>query len=181
MKKILASVLIVILAVGTFAGYKRINKIFPQRKEVVVEKGEFIKYDEGVSISVKDKKWLSEKETEQRIKNLRFDDQWQHKIMDVTFSIKNETDEKKKISFTDLYLETLGVANGLVLQLCTSDHSDYSNLRKEKELEPGEQKEVTIPYMMVSLHFQKKDWENIENRDFWITFSSYPEKIYLRL
>lgn len=50
-----------------------------------------------------------------------------------------------------------------------------------EKLEPGEEKVVTYPYEMCSIWFHKKDWENVEKRSFWLTFSSYPDKIVLYL
>ena len=50
-----------------------------------------------------------------------------------------------------------------------------------EKLEPGEEKVVMYPYEICSIWFHKKDWENVEKRSFWLTFSSYPEKTVLYL
>ena len=55
------------------------------------------------------------------------------------------------------------------------------NTTEEEKLEPGEEEIVTYPYEICSIWFHKKDWKNIEMRSFWMTFSSYPDKIVLYL
>ena len=62
----------------------------------------------------------------------------------------------------------------------TFDGQEHYSSMVEK-LEPGEEKVVMYPYEICSIWFHKKDWENVDKRSFWLTFSSYPEKTVLYL
>ena len=91
------------------------------------------------------------------------------KIIEVSVCLKNTTEEEKEVPITYLSLETTGVGTAISQELLMG------------KLEPGEEKVVTYPYEICSIWFHKKDWENVEKRSFWLTFSSYPEKTVLYL
>ena len=76
---------------------------------------------------------------------------------------------------TYLSLETTGVGTAISQELLMGNSEHYGSM--VEKLEPGEEKVVTYPYEICSIWFHKKDWENVEKRSFWLTFSSYPDKI----
>lgn len=80
---------------------------------------------------------------------------------------------------TDLNLITSGMANGIAKEISDSYSDSYGRLKQV--LSPGEIRQVTYPYEILSLWFTKKDWEQIEEREFWLSFSEYPVKTILRL
>ncbi len=49
------------------------------------------------------------------------------------------------------------------------------------ELEPGERKQKIIGYDILSNQINKKEWKEIEERKFYLTFALYPEKKMLEL
>jgi len=92
---------------------------------------------------------------------------------------KMATEEEKEVPITYLSLETTGVGTAISQELLMGNSEHYGSM--VEKLEPGEEKVVTYPYEMCSIWFHKKDWENVEKRSFWLTFSSYPDKIVLYL
>ena len=72
-----------------------------------------------------------------------------------------------------------GVGTAISQELLMGNSEHYGSM--VEKLEPGEEKVVTYPYEICSIWFHKKDWENVEKRSFWLTFSSYPDKIVLYL
>lgn len=101
------------------------------------------------------------------------------KIIEVSVCLKNTTEEEKEVPITYLSLETTGVGTAISQELLMGNSEHYGSM--VEKLEPGEEKVVTYPYEMCSIWFHKKDWENVEKRSFWLTFSSYPDKIVLYL
>ena len=101
------------------------------------------------------------------------------KIIEVNVCLKNTTEEEKEVPITYLSLETTGVGTAISQELLMENSEHYGSM--VEKLEPGEEKVVTYPYEICSIWFHKKDWENVEKRSFWLTFSSYPDKIVLYL
>ena len=101
------------------------------------------------------------------------------KIIEVSVCLKNTTEEEKEVPITYLSLETTGVGTAISQELLMGNSEHYSSM--VEKLEPGEEKVVIYPYEICSIWFHKKDWENVEKRSFWLTFSSYPEKTVLYL
>ena len=101
------------------------------------------------------------------------------KIIEVSVCLKNTTEEEKEVPITYLSLETTGVGTAISQELLMGNSEHYGSM--VEKLEPGEEKVVTYPYEICSIWFHKKDWENVEKRSFWLTFSSYPEKTVLYL
>ena len=52
--------------------------------------------------------------------------------------------------------------------------------REHGIMKSGERKEVICPYELLSDYFTKEQWNDIENREKWITFASYPEKVMMQ-
>ena len=101
------------------------------------------------------------------------------KIIEVSVCLKNTTEEEKEVPITYLSLETTGVGTAISQELLMENSEHYGSM--VEKLEPGEEKVVTYPYEICSIWFHKKDWKNVEKRSFWLTFSSYPDKIVLYL
>lgn len=101
------------------------------------------------------------------------------KIIEVSVCLKNTTEEEKEVPITYLLLETTGVGTAISQELLMGNLEHYSSM--VEKLEPREEKVVTYPYEICSIWFHEKDWENVEKRSFWMTFSSYPDKIVLYL
>lgn len=46
-------------------------------------------------------------------------------------------------------------------------------------MEEGEERNILIPVVLYEFQFSKKEWENIENREFRVVLENYPEKYML--
>lgn len=180
-KKIIIMTAIVLFG-GFIAGYRNINQKYPARKVETAEKGESLEFLDGVKISANGVKWLSTEEQAAIYENSGIDTSkvnYDTKIIEVSVSLKNTTEEEKEVPITYLSLETTGVGTAISQELLMGNSEHYGSM--VEKLEPGEEKVVTYPYEMCSIWFHKKDWENVEKRSFWLTFSSYPDKIVLYL
>lgn len=181
-KKTITSVVVIVLFLGIVAGYRNINHMFPARVVKSVEKGEKIKFLDGIEIAVKDTKWMSEEEKKAAYEKSAVDTNtfdYDTEVIEVTVELSNNTTEKQEVSITDLNLEGTGVSNGISRELVMGNQEYYGSLKLE--LDSGESKEITYPYEVSSAWFHKKDWIRVKDRKFWLTFSSYPEKSVLYL
>ena len=166
-KKIIIMTAIVLFG-GFIAGYRNINQKYPARKVETAEKGESLEFLDGVKISANGVKWLSTEEQAAIYENSGID----------TSKVNYDT-KIIEVPITYLSLETTGVGTAISQELLMGNSEHYGSM--VEKLEPGEEKVVTYPYEICSIWFHKKDWENVEKRSFWLTFSSYPDKIVLYL
>lgn len=181
-KNIIISLLVVVFLIGTVFGYKNINQMFPPRELKTIKKGSEIEFRDSVDISVSKMRWLSEEEKKVSYSKSRMNSEvldYDTEITEITVILNNNTDKEVKVPMTDLYLEGIGIGNGISKEILDGDPDYYGSLNQT--LNPGEKKEVKYPYVIPSLWFHDKDWEKIKDRDFWLTFSSYPEKTVLCL
>lgn len=178
-KKIILWVAVGIVLVGTAFGYHKVNAEYPRAVTKEASLGETLEYQEGVLISVDKAELLSEEETKQILDDVEIDPIADSRILNITVTLNNTTQEKQELFMTDLNLITSGMANGIAKDISDSYSDSYGRLKQV--LSPGEIRRVTYPYEVLSLWFTKKDWKQIEEREFWLSLSEYPVKTILRL
>lgn len=178
-KKLILLVAAVIILAAVSLGYHNINTRYPAAVVREAAPGDTLEYQKGVLISANKKEVLSEEEVNQAFEALHMESLADTKIFKITITLNNTTQETQELSMTDLNLVTIGCSNGISKLLI--DFSDDSYDRVMQTLEPGEIKQVTFPYEMLSSWFSKEDWEHIEEREFWLSFSEYPVKTILKL
>lgn len=158
------------------------NQKYPKRQTQEVQKGEKIEFVEGVEISVTDFRWFSEEEKAE-LKNTK---NWEPGMFDsdeefceVTVTFENHSEIQKEISNQYLMLESQGISNGNNFIYESAFPERYGT--GDEILEPGEKREVTHLYNISSLWFHNKDWEHVKEREYWLTFTSYPIRTVLWL
>lgn len=171
--------IVVILIVIVTLGYIRINKMYPPSKLVETDMGKSLEYQDGVMIKVEDAVYLTDEQRDEIYKRIGEEPLCDLKILEVTLTLENISEECKKVNMTDLYVEGVGAANGISNFLVGSLDGEYSGL--SQELQPGESRQVTYSYQILSNQFSKKLWNKIEKQKFWLTYSSYPVKTKLNL
>lgn len=180
MKKIIILLVTVgIVLVATAFGYHNVNAEYPRAVIKEAAPGETLEYQEGVLISADKIEILSEEETNKILDAADIEPIADSRIFNFTVTLTNTTQETQELSMTDLNLITSGMANGIAKSIIDSSDDFYGQLTQV--LSPGETKQVTYPSLMSSLWFAKKDWKQIEEQEFWLSFSEYPVKTILRL
>lgn len=175
---IISGILLLLVIVVVF-GYIRINNMYPPSRVVEADMGEELEYQEGVMISVDKAEYISNKQRDNVYEKIGIEPVSDLKILEVTIMLENVTKESKKMSMTDLHLETTGASNGISKVIIDVSEGRYGSLTQE--LQPGEKKQIILPYEVLPNLFSKKIWNEIEKQKFWLTFSSYPEKTKLNL
>lgn len=178
-KKIILLAIAGIVIVATALGYHKVNAEHPRAVIKEAAPGETLEYQKGVLISVDKAEVLSKEETNKSLSDIDIEPIADSRIINVTIVLTNTTQETQELDMTELNLVTSGMANGIAKHISDFDDDSYGRLKQV--LTPGETRKVTYPYEMLSLWFTKKDWEQIEEREFWLSFSQYPVKTILRL
>lgn len=178
-KIILAAAAIVVVVAAVAIGYVNINRKFPASAQKTAALGKELEFQQGVFISVDKKKFLSQKERAQIYKAGGEQFLMDSKFMDVTITFENKTQERKKFPVTDLNLECVGSAFAIPMMAIQDPDRNYGSL--QVTLKPGESKQLVYPFEIMSNHFTKRQWKNIESRKFWLSYSAYPKKTILYL
>lgn len=178
-KKIILLAVAGIVLVATAFGYHKVNAEYPRAIIKEASFGETLEYQEDILISVDKAEILSQEETNKILSDIDIEPISDSRIINVTITLTNSTEKTQELDMTDLNLVTSGIANGSAKHISDFDEDSYGRLKQV--LSPGETRKVTYPYEMLSLWFTKKDWEQIEEREFWLSFSEYPVKTILRL
>ena len=178
-KKIILLAAAGIVLVATAFGYHKVNAEHPRAIIKEAAFGETLEYQKDVLISVDKAEILSKEETNKLLSDIDIEPLADSRIINVTITLTNSTEEIQELDMTDLNLVTSGMTNGIAKDISDSCSGSYGRLKQV--LAPGETQQITYPYEMLSLWFTKKDWEQIEERELWLSFSEYPVKTILRL
>ena len=173
-KRIVYSAFVLAIVLGVLVGYKNINHKYPERQNVIVTKGEKTEFTEGIDISVIDFRWFTEEE-KKALETSVTDEE----ICEITVILENHSQEKKEFEDQYLMLESTGISNGYNFMYEKAYPEKYGV--EDRTLEPGEQKSITHLYSISSSWFRDKEWENVKEREYWLTFTSYPIRTILLL
>lgn len=99
--------------------------------------------------------------------------------MDIT----NQTSEPQNISIAQMYAETLTWTNGIDAEIFGMLNKDESNFVDPQclEIEPDQNKNIVLTYIMYDFQFQKNDWEEVKISNFDLSLSRYPVKHIVNL
>lgn len=181
-KRIVYSAFVIAIFLGVLVGYRNINHKYPERQTVGVAKGEQTKFAEGVDISITDFRWFSEEEKKElyHAQNIEIDAVTSdEEICEITVMLENRSQVKKRVEDQYLMLESTGISNGYNFMYEKAFPKRYGI--EDRTLEAGEKKSVTHLYSISSLWFRDKDWEDVKEREYWLTFTSYPIRTILWL
>lgn len=178
-KKVLIVIGIAVAVLVTAAGYWNINRKLPPAVLEEAKIGEQLEFHDGVMISVDSDRFLTEEEQEQLYKETGTERRWASRVLEVNLVLENTTAEDRQVVLSDMYLEGTGIADGIPLDITSSSGGRYSS--NQQELQPGEKKQISYPYVIIQNQISKKEWKHITEREFWLTFSSYPVKSKLLL
>lgn len=170
------TVLVIIL---TATGYQKINRELPPAVVEAAQIGEWLEYRDGVMVSLDSFRFLTGDEQEKLYQETGFETIYETKLLEVTLTLENTAAESRQVDMSDLYAEGIGISNGINKNIADASEGRYSS--NMQELQPGEKKQVCYPYEILKNQVSGKEWAEITEREFWLTFSSYPVKKKLLL
>ena len=178
-KRVFITIGVVLVMVLTAAGYWNINRKIPPVVVEEVKIGEQLEFQDGIMISVDSYRFLTKEEQEQLYKEVGYETIYESKLLEVNLVLENTTAETKQIVMSDMYVEGIGISNGINKNIADASEGRYSS--NMQELQPGEKKQVCYPYEILKNQVSGKEWGRVTEREFWLTFSSYPVKKKLLL
>lgn len=178
MKKIILSIIGILCIAAVACGYININKRFPKTKEIRTPLGEQVEFQDDVWIAVDKKELLTEEESKRIYKQLNDKLQMDRRILRVTLTLENKSSEKKETILTDLNMESRGMSNG-IYSMPGIGIEGYDSVIQE--LEAGESRQIMFSFNVLSSDCSKKEWQKIDEKEIWLTYTAYPEKHILEL
>lgn len=152
-----------------------VNVRYPQRIEKEIAQGDFYELKKGVEMCVVDSKWLSSTDIQRE-----YDDVWYvdnpnaYKAVEVKIKLKNNSNKRKKIPLFKIYIESDQYDwNGSDADLFTAKN----NASLEMPLDPGEEKEYTMPYTFLQDNYKGDMWETLDKEGYFLVVERYPIKI----
>lgn len=178
-KKVTAAVLVLILAAIFTTGYIRINRKYPAASVERIDAGQEVEIQDGVFLTVTGWEILSDEERE-ALYAIRGESPFlEAQLRKVSVILENKTEEAKQCDLTALNMESLGYSASISSFLGSADMENYGSVMPE--LEAGQRMEASYLFEVLAYQFTDRQWEQIDNREFWLTFSSYPIKTILEL
>ena len=178
-KSILIAAGTVLVIILTAAGYQKINRELPPAVVEAAQIGDWLEYRDGVMVSLDSFRFLTGDEQEKLYQETGFETIYETKLLEVTLTLENTAAESRQVAMSDLYAEGIGISNGINKNIADASEGRYSS--NMQELQPGEKKQVCYPYEILKNQVSGKEWAEITEREFWLTFSSYPVKKKLLL
>ena len=178
-KRVTAVVLVVILAAIFTAGYLWINRKYPAPSIERTKAGQEVEIRDGVFLTVTGWEILSEEEREALYEKRGEEPFLDAELREVSVTLENRTDESIQCDLTALNLETFGYSASINSLLGSTDMEKYGSA--VPQLEPGQKIETSYLFEILKYQFTDRQWKEIDSREFWLTFSSYPVKSILEL
>lgn len=174
-KKWLFIVIAAVAILLVFTGYKNANKEIHQPKEEYFDLKNWAETEKDLLFRVEGYNFIEDEE----IRNMEgLPDSAMFRVpmmvLCLKIQVKNNCQENIQVNLTKYILESDGWYNSI--------DQDFNHVLNPENyqllftLGPGEMKEMYLPYLLLESHFRKSEWEQIENREFWLTFELYPEK-----
>lgn len=174
-------VVVLILAGIIFAGTRiyNINRKYPDPKIINYTQGEDIKGGDIV-LNVTKSNFFTYNNIMQVCPNYKNQmlNRKNYSENDINFLVaeiqmKNESNEVKKTSLTQVIAESGAWSNGFDMDLFIA----LNNVDKVYiSLEGHEERTFKVPYIMYKSQFKSSEWESVKDREYELVLSTYPVK-----
>ncbi|MFU0826826.1 MAG: hypothetical protein ACFWTJ_04680 [Lachnoclostridium sp.] len=160
-------------SIWVIIGFYKINNEYPQAKKICYSIGEPGNFSEGIEATILENRWIGQKEFEDMYGKFKDAiDNSKYKFLLVSVKFKNTSVEKREVEVYRYYIECLGYSNGIGLD----NYYIFNDIGIAFTLQPGKEVNVTIPYVFFDTQFKKRDWNNLENKKFYLVNTWYPVK-----
>lgn len=177
--KVMSFIGIAILAVIMIGSIYTVNVRYPQRVEEEITQGDFFELKKGVEMCIVDSRWLSSTDLQGEYGDVWYvDNPSAYKAVEVKIKLKNKTDKKKKISLFKIYIESDQYDwNGSDADLFVTKNNDSLEI----PLDPGEEREYTMPYTFLKDNYKESAWKTLSEGEYFLVAERYPLKVKWRL
>ncbi len=175
-KGYLYGIVALVLLIPSIWKIYQVNVAFPPAEKVYVEFGETYPMEEDFLVQVQSTELFDLQQLEERYgEYISWAEGHDYKGIIVKIKIKNIGKETKKFEMYKFYIETDSYYdNGMDRDMYLLENPDGFVMN----IKGGEEKEVSLAYSMWDNHFSKKNWENINQVEFYLVNERYPKKVY---
>lgn len=149
-----------------------INKKFPSRQIINVDKGKIANIKKGISFCVSKTVWMDNHEFIKKYGKNADVNQEESKIIFVDVLLENQDNSVRELTMSDISFEMLGYCNGL----CMDTFLQFGG-NMEVKLKQNEKKHVTLIYQIYKFQFTDEQWKNVEKERSYLVKDRYPTKI----
>lgn len=174
-KNVLAAAAAVMLVALWLCAVYRINRKVPRAKQIVYENDQWVSWKDGLEMKVKNGSFMEDaaiRGNENVTEEMFF--RGEMKLLWTEIEIRNTGQTKMTFDCMELGAEASGWANIPNMSFYYALNEEGSGLREE--LEPGESTAYTLPFLLLKTNFRGCEWKKAEDKEYYITFSLYPEK-----
>lgn len=181
MRKIFLTIIMItgILSAFLLICIVKINVEFPATKEKIVGLNEKIIYD-GVDIAVISAEIMDEEE-----KKLFFSEEIKNygecEGIIAEINLENNSAEAQEVNLSALIFESGAWKNAIHYMAFAKLNKKNEKISLNPWLEPGEGMQLKLLTFAAPIHMREKQWIRFLDRDIYLTFSLYPEKIMVKL
>ncbi|SDG57275.1 hypothetical protein [Marvinbryantia formatexigens] len=153
----------------------RINREIPRTKSIVYQNGEWVPWKNGVEILVKGGSFMEDSQirgNQNVTEGMRYAGEM--KLLWVDIELKNTSQTGARVDCLELGAEAPGWANIPNPDFYYTINEGKNGL--QTELEPGENIEYSLPFLLLKNNFRNSEWKKVEQKEYYITLALYPEK-----
>lgn len=166
----------VITVVVMVWGYQvwQMNQSIPQTKESVEDGKQWNSWKDGLEIKIDGMEFMEDSEIRGEFADDENFYKEEVKLLWVQIQVRNRDRQEKKVDLLDIGAETSGWCN-------IPDPQFYYKLGDEQKeisfmLNPDETVSYKLPFLLLRANFRDKEWEKMEEKEYYITLKLYPEK-----
>lgn len=179
-KSAIVLLLAVCLVFAYFALFNNVNSLYPQNKRTVYEEGStFVTQNAEFAVEGSDLLGMAEIESDKElVAFLEKNTDYLSGVGDLNMAliqlvIKNPTKEPINVDLTAFHLESGSFSSQFYYLLMYY----YNECGMYIDLDAGEEKRLTVPVPIPEIQFLNYSVENIQNCNYYLVCSLYPEKI----
>lgn len=179
-KKIVICILCLLLAGAGIFRYITLNQKYPPPEIINYSESEPVIYDGQFEITVADNYFLDEQTVKTVFENeISLGQDVKCYLLELT--IKNIGDTEKQILIYSFMLESDAWYNGVNMGAFMQLNSDTTDATLQPTLAPGEEYQAKLPFSMISEQFKPASWEEVQNRQYSLVMTLYPQKTSIQL
>lgn len=181
-RKIIITVISVCLVCVYAYQFISINSTFPQNKKVAYNTNDKVTYYQNTAIKVLNSQ-IIDKESILKDSGLKkemehyYNDNDNYKLINVEIEISNLNNEDAQVSLEHLHLESVSWSLQPFLPVVLY----YNNFGVNISLKGNETKKITLSYPLSENMFSEGGWYKLEQREYYLVYSLYPEKKMVKI
>ncbi len=153
----------------------KLNRRIPQSKEVLYSDNEWVEWTDAVEVKTEGYYFMRDEEI-RKIDEIPEESLYSEEmcLLWIRVRIRNEGDDERTVSLLNIAAESPGWSNIPAMDLYYA--MDKSGTSLVAQLKKGDEVSCELPYLMLRSNFRESEWKKMEDKQYFVTLSLYPEK-----